>query len=352
MPEEDRAFATRLARYCARNPVALERLTYDRTAKAVTYRSDKSDGPTAGTETADPLEFLARVLVHIPDKGQVTTRYYGWYATSAYTSATPIEFPIEGYHLTILVPTRTCSDLLRVGSSGRTVVSPCCQRTPSENGSRLCRLMSAPKSKADSGTCRRTLATTPVSAVANSPVPREETTPPAAAEMHAPLTQARRTFTRRGTSMYDVLSESSSFDSSVTGVQVAPRVLICAPSDTRYRSPKSRPTSAPTTTPVRHLRGALNGSPRCARMVDRVIPAWRSTLHAFAALDCCASASEGPSRPPKHMSRPIQSRACCRTEETTATTLLFAKGDDPISMLMECAGPHIMSLCGNFDVRG
>ncbi len=78
--ENDRAFATRLARYCARNPVALERLTYDRTAKAVTYRSDKPEGPTAGTETADPLEFLARALVHIPDKGQVTTRYYGWYA--------------------------------------------------------------------------------------------------------------------------------------------------------------------------------------------------------------------------------------------------------------------------------
>ncbi len=58
---------------------SLERLTYDRTAKAVTYRSDKAEGPTAGTETADPLEFLARV-VHIPDKGHVTTRYYGWYA--------------------------------------------------------------------------------------------------------------------------------------------------------------------------------------------------------------------------------------------------------------------------------
>ena len=80
MPEDDRAFATRLARYCARNPVALERLTDDRTAKAVTYRSDKSDSPTAGTETVDPMEFLARVLVHIPDKGHVTTRYYGWYA--------------------------------------------------------------------------------------------------------------------------------------------------------------------------------------------------------------------------------------------------------------------------------
>ena len=59
--------------------VALERLTYDRSAKAVTYRSDTSEGPTAGTETADPLEFLARVRVHLPDKDRVTTRYDGWY---------------------------------------------------------------------------------------------------------------------------------------------------------------------------------------------------------------------------------------------------------------------------------
>jgi len=40
----------------------LERLNYDRTAKAVTYRFDKADGTTAGTETVDPLEFLARLL--------------------------------------------------------------------------------------------------------------------------------------------------------------------------------------------------------------------------------------------------------------------------------------------------
>ena len=46
----------------------------------MTYRSDKSEGPTAGTETVDRLEFLARVLVHIPDQGHVTTRYDGWYA--------------------------------------------------------------------------------------------------------------------------------------------------------------------------------------------------------------------------------------------------------------------------------
>ena len=77
VPEDDRAFATRLARDCARHPVALERLTYDRAAKAVPDRSDKSEGPTAGTAIVDPLAFRARVLVYIPDKGHVTTRYSG-----------------------------------------------------------------------------------------------------------------------------------------------------------------------------------------------------------------------------------------------------------------------------------
>ena len=80
VPDGDTAFALRLARYCARNPVALERLAYDPAARQVRYRSDKGDGPTAGTETVDPLEFLARVTAHIPNKYQVMTRYYGYYA--------------------------------------------------------------------------------------------------------------------------------------------------------------------------------------------------------------------------------------------------------------------------------
>jgi hypothetical protein len=78
---DDRAFAVRLARYCARNPVALERLDYQSGSDTLTYHSDKATGPTAGSETVDALEFLARVASHIPDKGQVLQRYYGWYAS-------------------------------------------------------------------------------------------------------------------------------------------------------------------------------------------------------------------------------------------------------------------------------
>ena len=48
---------------------------------AFTYHSDKPTGPTAGSETTDALEFLARLTSHIPDKGQVLQRYYGFYAS-------------------------------------------------------------------------------------------------------------------------------------------------------------------------------------------------------------------------------------------------------------------------------
>lgn len=45
---KDACVFTRLVRYRARNQVVPEHLTYDRSVKAVTYRSDKSDDPTAG----------------------------------------------------------------------------------------------------------------------------------------------------------------------------------------------------------------------------------------------------------------------------------------------------------------
>ncbi len=45
---DDHEFAVRLARYCARNPVALSRLEYQSDNATVTYHSDKPTGPTAG----------------------------------------------------------------------------------------------------------------------------------------------------------------------------------------------------------------------------------------------------------------------------------------------------------------
>ncbi len=78
---DDKEFTARLARYCARNPIALGRMAYDDQYGAVTYHSDKPSGSTAGSETTDALEFLAKLTSHIPNKGQVLQRYYGWYSS-------------------------------------------------------------------------------------------------------------------------------------------------------------------------------------------------------------------------------------------------------------------------------
>jgi hypothetical protein len=84
LDQDDRPSHLRLARYCARCPVSLERLEYHAgagEAGQATYTSDKTTGPTAGCHTFDPLEFIARLVAHIPDKGQVLQRYYGYYAS-------------------------------------------------------------------------------------------------------------------------------------------------------------------------------------------------------------------------------------------------------------------------------
>ena len=57
------------------------RVVRQRQDSTITYHSDKLNGPTAGSETIDALELLARVVSHIPNKGQVLQRYYGWYAS-------------------------------------------------------------------------------------------------------------------------------------------------------------------------------------------------------------------------------------------------------------------------------
>ncbi|MBN2408551.1 MAG: transposase, partial [Candidatus Aminicenantes bacterium] len=54
--------------------LSLERLSLDQRKGQVGYRYGKEPGEV---EAMDYLEFIARVVSHIPDKGQVTVRYYG-----------------------------------------------------------------------------------------------------------------------------------------------------------------------------------------------------------------------------------------------------------------------------------
>jgi hypothetical protein len=59
--------------------LSLKRLSFDQTRGQVIYQYGKHN---TETEHMDYLEFIARVTSHIPDKGQVTLRYYGLYSNA------------------------------------------------------------------------------------------------------------------------------------------------------------------------------------------------------------------------------------------------------------------------------
>ena len=63
--------------------LSLERLSLDEREGQVGYRYGKE---AKDLERMDYLEFIARVASHIPDKGQVTVRYYGLYANAQRSS--------------------------------------------------------------------------------------------------------------------------------------------------------------------------------------------------------------------------------------------------------------------------
>jgi hypothetical protein len=71
--------AERVGKYMIRPLLSLERLSLDERTGKVCYRYGKDRGEV---ERMDYLEFIARVVSHIPDKGQVTVRYYGLYANA------------------------------------------------------------------------------------------------------------------------------------------------------------------------------------------------------------------------------------------------------------------------------
>ncbi len=71
--------AERVGKYMIRALLSLERLSLDEWEGKVSYRYGKE---AQEIERLDYLEFIARVTSHIPDKGQVTVRYYGLYANA------------------------------------------------------------------------------------------------------------------------------------------------------------------------------------------------------------------------------------------------------------------------------
>jgi len=78
---EDHDQIERLARYLLHPPVSLERMRIDESSGQVLY-DRKRDRGLGKTQTFDPLDFLARMLMHIPEPRLHTTFFYGWYSNA------------------------------------------------------------------------------------------------------------------------------------------------------------------------------------------------------------------------------------------------------------------------------
>jgi hypothetical protein len=83
VPPDDRDGLERLARYLLRPPVSLERLRVDEQASTLAYagRRRLGDDPRLEAAERDPKDFLARILMHIPEPRRHMIRYYGAYSS-------------------------------------------------------------------------------------------------------------------------------------------------------------------------------------------------------------------------------------------------------------------------------
>ncbi len=66
-----------VARYILRPPLSLERLRYSDGDDEVVYRRKGSNGRAGGEVRIDALDFLARVIAHIPPPRIHLVRYLG-----------------------------------------------------------------------------------------------------------------------------------------------------------------------------------------------------------------------------------------------------------------------------------
>ena len=78
----------RLACYLMRSPVNLSRLRYHPDSKLILYQP-KSGQDLDDDGVVDPLEFLARVLIHIPQPNRHGVHFYGAYANRTRSTYQP-----------------------------------------------------------------------------------------------------------------------------------------------------------------------------------------------------------------------------------------------------------------------
>jgi len=70
-----------VGQYIIRNTLSLAKLSYIEKTGTVIYRSKMSHGGNKrNVQTYSPLEFIAAITQHIPERLAQMVRYYGWYS--------------------------------------------------------------------------------------------------------------------------------------------------------------------------------------------------------------------------------------------------------------------------------
>jgi len=119
--------AERVGKYMIRPLLSLERLSLDEREEKVCYRYGEKPEEV---ERIDYLEFIARVTSHIPDKGQVTVRYYGLYGNAhrgKVRKAQPDQHPfILIEEESQRVPRRVWAEMIRKVSEVDPLTCPSC----------------------------------------------------------------------------------------------------------------------------------------------------------------------------------------------------------------------------------
>ena len=78
---EDTEARERLARYILHAPFSQERISYDRSTRTMVCESRKNNGgPSPAVTVLPALDWLAALVMHLPDKGQQLVRFYGHYS--------------------------------------------------------------------------------------------------------------------------------------------------------------------------------------------------------------------------------------------------------------------------------
>ena len=70
-----------LARYLIRAPFSMNKIRYDPKARSVIYKTKMVAGANRNFEVFDPLDFIAALTAHIPNRGEHLVRYYGYYSS-------------------------------------------------------------------------------------------------------------------------------------------------------------------------------------------------------------------------------------------------------------------------------